>query len=154
VPDAPSKGQSADIRVGVASVLEPTTGYIGYTTGLYNTINDKLQPDWLVRIEDPAVLPVTRLPNGDYQYNGSDVTVFKDLLHELGHALGLNHSPNDPTSVMSTVGASNNRLPDAQDIAGIQAIYGAPKPHSVVPTLTSSEITTLNGLGVPVTSFA
>src|SRR5689334_17409649 len=31
VPDAPSKGQSADIRVGMASLWEPTKGTIGLT---------------------------------------------------------------------------------------------------------------------------
>ena len=152
VPDAPSIGQSADIRVGMASLWEPTTRTIGTTLRNYNPINDKFLPDKLVRIEDPTGLPVTRLPNGDYRYNGSEATVFQDLLHELGHALGLAHNLNDPTSIMSSLAGSNNPLPDAQDIAGIQAIYGAPKPHSVA--LTSSEVTTLKGLGILPTSFA
>jgi Matrixin len=153
-PDAPSIGQSADIRVGTALLWEPTLGSIGLTTGPYNPTSDKFLPEQLVRIEDKAHTLVTRLPDGDYQYNGGQGTVFQDLLHELGHALGLDHNPNDPNSVMSPGLGPNNPLPDAQDIAGIQAIYGAPKPHSVVPTLTSAEITTLRGLGVPVTSFA
>jgi hypothetical protein len=151
VPDAPSKGQSADIRVGMAPLWEPTLRIIGLTNRNVDETNDKFLPDKLVRIEDPAGRPATRLPNGDYQYTGGG-TVFQDLLHELGHALGLDHNLNDPNSVMSRVLTSNNPLPDAQDIAGIQAIYGAPKPHSVV--MTASEITTLKGLGVLPTSVA
>jgi hypothetical protein len=155
VPDAPSIGQSADIRVGIASLVDPTkigTVTTGATTSKYNTTDDKLAPDTLVRIEDSVNTPVTRLPNGDYQYNNNSDTVFQDLLHELGHALGLAHNLNDPNSVMYQIGSSKNLVPDAQDIAGIQAIYGAPKPHSVV--LAASEITTLKGLGVPPASFA
>jgi len=157
VPDAPSIGQSADIRVGMASLVDPTksdTAIFGSTIYKYNTTDDKLEPDTLVRIEDPAHTPDTLLPNGNYQYNNSSVNVFQNLMHELGHALGLDHNPNDPNSVMYPIGSSKNLLPDAQDITAIQAMYGAPQPHSVVPTLPPAEITTLTALGAPLTSFA
>jgi hypothetical protein len=149
-PDAASSSQSADIRVGMAFLHPPPT--LGGTSYRWATATDKFLPDTTVRIEDPAETPITKLSNGDYHYNGygSGSTIFQDLLHELGHALGLNHNSNDQTSVMYPVATS--LVPNAQDIAAIQAIYGAPKPHSVV--LTSSEITTLKGLGIPPASFA
>jgi hypothetical protein len=150
VPDAASSSQSADIRVGMA-FLHPTVGSAFYRA---TATTDKFLPDTTVRIEDPAETPVTKLSNGDYQYNGyaSGSTIFEDLFHELGYALGLDNNPNDPTSIMYPSLTSNNLVPNAQDIAAIQAIYGAPKPHSVV--LTSSEITTLKGVGILPASFA
>lgn len=145
VPDAASSGQSADIRVGMA-FLRPSTSVGREHYWWATATTDKFAPDTTVRIEDPAETPVTKLSNGDYHYNGqsSGVTIFEDLFHQLGYALGLDKNPNDPTSISYLSLISNNLAPNAQDIAAIQAIYGAPKPHSVV--LTSSEITTLKGL--------
>lgn len=156
VPDAASKDQSADIRVGMADLGDlPTMNFVGPTVGRttshYNKTSDTFQPDTLVRIEDPADTPVTRLSNGDYQYSGLEATVFQDLLVELGHALGLGNNPSDPNSIMYSTEGSKNRVPDAQDIAAIQAKYGVPKPHSVA--LNSSEIATLKGLGILPASF-
>jgi hypothetical protein len=112
----------------VASLYHPPTmSFIGYTTWDYDPTNDTFLPDTMVRIEDPVETPVTRLSNGNYVYDGFETTVFQTLLHELGHALGLAHSPNDPTSIMYPTTGSVNPVPDAQDIAGIQAIYGASK---------------------------
>ena len=50
---------------------------------------------------------------------------FTVALHELGHALGLGHS-DVAGSVMEAVYAGTRRTLTADDIAGIQALYGAP----------------------------
>ena len=153
VPDAASSSQSADIRVGMA-FLRPTGGSTVGGAFSRHTTTDKLSPDTTVRIEDPAETPVTKLSNGDYQYKGfsSANTIFNDLLHELGYALGLDNNPKDPTSIMYPSLTSNNLVPNTQDIAAIQALYGVPKPHSVA--LTASEVTTMKGLGILPASFA
>jgi hypothetical protein len=145
-PDAASSTQSADIRVGMAFLNHPpTVNELGVTFSRWYTTTDKFLPDTTVKVEDPAETPITKLPNGDYRHNGFESTTFQDLLHELGHALGLDHNSNDLTSIMYPVATLNNLVPDAQDIAAIQTIYGAPKPV----LLTQSDVTILNGLHIP-----
>ena len=65
----------------------------------------------------------------------TDVDLPTILIHELGHALGLDHSP-VPGSVMEASYMGARRVLHADDIAGIQAIYGAaqavPEPHSLL----------------------
>ena len=65
-------------------------------------------------------------------------------LHEFGHALGLGHSV-VPGSVMEAIYAGPRRTLHADDIAGIQAIYGVgappppiPEPASIVLFATTS----------------
>jgi len=56
--------------------------------------------------------------------------LFTVMLHELGHALGLGHT-NVANSVMNPFYAGANRTLGADDIAGIQALYGAPEVTGV-----------------------
>jgi hypothetical protein len=66
--------------------------------------------------------------------------------HEYGHALGLAHST-DPDATMfgsSTPPNTNKRSIEADDIAGIQALYGVrlpTKPHIATYTLSSGAVT-------------
>ena len=53
------------------------------------------------------------------------------LTHELGHALGLNHSSGD--NIMSPI-TSNRETLSHDDIAGIQSLYGAPALPPPTPT--------------------
>lgn len=55
-------------------------------------------------------------------------------LHELGHALGLGHST-VAGSVMEAVYGGPRRTLTADDIAGIQSIYGAPIPEPATSVL-------------------
>jgi len=62
----------------------------------------------------------------------SDFDFFTVALHELGHALGLGHSTT-PGSVMEPTYAGARRTLNADDIAGIRAIYGTvPEPSSLM----------------------
>ncbi len=58
------------------------------------------------------------------------------LLHELGHAIGLNHpdtAGQHVTAVMNSI-VSNQETLSADDIAGGQSIYGAPATSTPTPT--------------------
>jgi hypothetical protein len=63
---------------------------------------------------------------------GSTIDFFTVALHELGHSLGLGHST-VVGSVMEAIYAGSRRTLHADDIAGIQAIYGpVPGPATFV----------------------
>ncbi len=55
---------------------------------------------------------------------------FSVALHELGHSLGLGHS-DVSGSIMEEGYAGTHRTLHADDIAGIQAIYGVPEPATL-----------------------
>jgi hypothetical protein len=89
--------------------------------------------------------------SGDVRLNSSTdfglgaparVDLFTVVLHEAGHALGLDHSP-DPASVMSEPYQGARAGLGASDVAAIQALYGA-RPRAAVAHNTMS---TAAGLG-------
>ena len=45
-------------------------------------------------------------------------------VHELGHALGLGHQPNNSIPAIMTPDTNSIEVPQADDIAGVQALYG------------------------------
>jgi len=55
---------------------------------------------------------------------GGGFDIFTVMLHELGHSLGLGHT-NVVGSIMEPIYAGTRRTLGADDIAGIQALYGA-----------------------------
>jgi len=139
--------QQSDIRVGLGDIQsaldDPTMTFVGDTHFRWDA-NNKFMPDNLVTIEDPAENPVTSLKDGDFQYNGTTATMFQSMIHELGHALGLAHNPNDPNSIMNPLLSSKNALPDDNDVAAIQSLYGAPTKGPVFGS--QAELDFLHGL--------
>ena len=127
VPDGANYSQSADIRVGFGLLNTAATGTIGNTT--YGSVGggagvQTFLPDTLVQLEDPSQSPIAAGPNGlAYQNYGS--TLYQIALHEIGHALGMAHSAS-PTDVMYPSPGGSDLTLGAGDIAGIQALYGAP----------------------------
>ncbi len=77
---------------------------------------------------------------GDLIFGGNGFVIAdirRVFLHEIGHALGLNHF--EGVSAIMNAMVSNREELAADDIAGIQAIYGqpaAPPPPSPTPTPT------------------
>ena len=62
------------------------------------------------------------------------------LLHEVGHALGLGHSLNQSGSVMHSSYAGAKRHLFADDIAGIQALYGEPPEEGTSPLIGRQDV--------------
>jgi hypothetical protein len=147
---ATSLSDAADIRVGLADVssqLSPPNSMTfvgGNTHWWYDPKTDRFLPDTTVAVEDPSEIGIIPLASGDFQYINGSGTMFQCFIHELGHALGLGHNTSDPTSVMNPILTSSNRVPDAQDIAAIRALYGPPQPGS--PVLSQAQTAELNAL--------
>jgi hypothetical protein len=75
------------------------------------------------------------------------VDLFTAMLHEAGHTLGLDHSP-DSASVMYAdyLGPRTGLSPG--DIANIQALYGARKPDSFEGSAGNDSLATANSLNL------
>ena len=70
------------------------------------------------------------LPPGG-EPNGPD-DIQNTLTHELGHAFGLAHNPDDPGAVMyptATAGETLKRVLSEDDLAGLRALYDLPPPE-------------------------
>ncbi len=122
-----------DVRVGWGSfsgnqVGETDYSYQGSTTKAF-------VPGIKLRLEDPSLRPVGTAQNATYQ--GTSTTLYEVMLHEFGHALGLDHSTDPNATMYPIVGPPNANL-DASDIAGIQTLYGAPAGSATVANSTPS----------------
>jgi hypothetical protein len=100
----------ADIRIGALDIDGPSSvlafNYYPPVNGLY-AAGDMI----LDRTEN-------------WTYDGTGIDLFSIVLHELGHALGLGHST-DPGAVMYPYYSGTVTGLHADDIAGIQYLYGA-----------------------------
>jgi predicted Zn-dependent protease len=68
--------------------------------------------------------------------NGTTYDLQTVALHEIGHALGLDHSTVGPSAVMWPSYTGVKRTLSADDIAGIQAIYGARAPDAYASSVS------------------
>ncbi len=90
----------------------------------------------------------------------NEVGFYQVALHEIGHAIGLNHST-DPNTIMYASNISGIPGLTASDIAGAQAIYGAaqsttptpvpePEPEPAPDPVVPDEPTTPDSPSVPI----
>jgi len=102
-----SQGDSrfGDIRLGAHPL---SNNYVAYTY---------FPGNWSTKSGD-----ITISPTANYHI-GSKLDLFSTLLHEAGHAIGLNHSLSKTVMYPAITGVYTGL--SADDIAGIQAIYGA-----------------------------
>ncbi|MDT7950223.1 MAG: carbohydrate-binding domain-containing protein [Acetobacteraceae bacterium] len=152
VPDSANPGAATDIRIGFGAFNTLSTGTIGQTDIRYTVSGGQslLVPDEVVRLEDPLQLGLVADGSGNYVYAGTSATLKQVAMHEIGHALGLGHA-SDPQAVMYYMAGAGNQSLDATDVAGIQALYGAPAPVAVPPpvaTATPAGPVLVGGTGV------
>jgi hypothetical protein len=110
----------SDIRLGFGDFDSATSAVVGLTS--LDAVNGVLQPDAVIRVEDPTELALTADATGQQVYTGTDATLSQVLLHEIGHSLGLADN-SDQNSVMYYELTANNRSLDSTDLAGIASVY-------------------------------
>jgi hypothetical protein len=148
IPDVPEGGAAAVRRAAAAWQSPACTGLrFGEASGgeelvveVHHIASGWSHGDTLAAYTDVksdgrtgAVLAATIELNGAYRFTESDVVaegaldLESVLLHEIGHAIGLAHSPQRQAIMRAGVkpGAPPRRELDADDVAGVCAIYPA-----------------------------
>ncbi|RYI01168.1 MAG: matrixin family metalloprotease, partial [Acetobacteraceae bacterium] len=122
VADSANYAALANIRIGFGNLNPAMTQQIGLTS--FYQMNNHFNNDVIVRIEDPSYVNLYFNASGALLYAGYDTSFYQVALHEIGHALGLDHST-EPTATMYPVLGAANRGLTASDIAGVTTLYGA-----------------------------
>lgn len=110
---------TADSGIRIGFGVFASSSEIGETRVLSR--NGTLTNDTIIRLLDPRISPLT-LVNGTWTYTQLNATLYQVAVHEIGHALGLDH-PSDSTQVMASVATSANRDLGYGDIEGIDTLY-------------------------------
>jgi len=150
-----SDSSQSDIRIGFGNFDTANSGVVGYTS--YNANNGQMDPDAIIRLEDPTDDPLANDPAGQQTYAGTEATFDQVLQHEIGHALGLADNA-DMNSIMYYELTSSNRSLDSTDLSGINSLYAtgsnvSPSGSSSVNQLIQAMATFNSGTGAADTSL-
>lgn len=108
----------AAIRVGFGDF--PSPYILGET--IVRSAGGYLPNNTVIRLLDPSTGGIVANAQGAWIYSGLDVTLYQVALHEIGHALGLDHTT-DPTTLMYPVVSGLNTDLATGDIEGINTLY-------------------------------
>ena len=136
VPDQQAPSEAPDIRIGFADLLGQgdASDVIGTTDYYYYPSDNNFANGVYIALQDPSITPLQPDATGALIYSGTQSSFLQIILHELGHSLGLAHDTTDLDAIMYPVAMSTNRQLDAQDIAGIKALYGDGPGGDTPPT--------------------
>lgn len=118
VDDSPN----TDLRLGWGR-FGALSGQIGQADYRYNVLTQVISPGAIIRLEDPAELPLQQEPDGPTVYSGTSSAIYGVAVHEIGHALGLAHNDDAASIMFPTAGRANRQL-SFDDGFGIQLLYG------------------------------
>lgn len=140
---------SPDIRIGVYQFSDPCCGGAGYGPPGNSAFPDPLAGD--LALNSLAGFQIYPYAEGQpYQPTDFANDLQSLLVHEIGHTLGLGHSveQNAIMCVLSNCNEITNlqRSLGADDIAGIQFIYGSPIPLPAAFWLMSSGLLFMFGV--------
>lgn len=134
-PEVPDSANSA-IRIGFGTFS--SSAIVGQTRIAASA--GILRPDTIVRLLDPVQQALALDPQGAWSYAAFNLTVFQVAVHEIGHALGLDHST-DPNAIMYPIATAANTDLDFGDIEGIDTLY----PLYTVAALDPVQVEGSNG---------
>jgi len=134
-----------DFSVGGMDGLGNTVGYANYNY-TYTSSNPRMQSAVVTFDSDEGWHAA-----GTQVVSNQNLDLSVVALHEIGHALGLNHY-NAAPEVMNAVFNPSVTTPAAGDIAGIQALYGALAAPAA--TATASVLATAAVTSTPIDSAA
>ena len=114
---------TADIVVGFAD-FGATVPQVGETDYSYGGTSLSFVPGVKIRVEDPTERSAP-IVDGTATYQGTQATLNQVVLHEIGHALGLNHDSSQ-LALMYTQASALNRDINQSDMDAIHQLYAAP----------------------------
>lgn len=127
-------GSFGDIRIGTINIDGPSR-VLAHAYG----------PGSQTTFSNGSIAGDIHLDNSENWVNSIDLATV--LLHEIGHTIGLDHSTVEGSVMFATYSGANFNL-SADDIAGIQSIYGAAISDPSIVPLPGAPILFLSAIGL------